>query len=156
MGSLRETNSEWDYCAICTDNYKDPVVAEDGQSYCQDCIRGWFSSCRARKLPLSSPWTRAEIGEKLEPDLVLRARLAVRGSENNEKHQPQDSTASSILQLRLQFSKVATIVYLLCVRFSFRINESVFVCFQLDGVEDVLSATLEGYEPPQVIDNFKV
>ncbi|KAJ1486862.1 hypothetical protein T484DRAFT_2291783 [Baffinella frigidus] len=109
--------SDWDLvCAICIDSLNDPVVAGDTRIYCRKCIKSWFRSLEERGLPRSSPWTRAEIGEKLSPSPVVIDRHFMLAGAN----------VPSILTLRSVFA-------------------------HLDPLRDILAASLEGWQPPQVV-----
>jgi len=60
-----------DSIILCVqDPMVDAVVAEDGCTYSQAAIQGWFGTGKR-----SSPMTNLEIGTTLRPNLAMRQRV---------------------------------------------------------------------------------
>jgi hypothetical protein len=122
-------------CPIVNDVFEDPVKAEDGKTYERSGIESWFQSLRQRGLPITSPWTRREIGARLVRDEAAagrakRLRQAMKRTLRNPAREVDLRTAlqgvSSIHDLRGVFGV-------------------------LDEVRDVLEQTLDGWRPPQLV-----
>ena len=102
----------------------DPVLAEDGRHYERSFIEKWFRSCKDRKRPIVSPWTRATISEKLATAPALKQKIA------NAVH-----TRSLVTGL-----EGVTCIHDLNAIFK-----------ELDSLRDILAETLEGWNPPQLV-----
>jgi hypothetical protein len=111
--------------------FVDPVIAGDGRTYDREGITAWFNSCRERGLPLTSPWTRGVIDDTLRPnEKVLKAI--------SERLRTMKNPAGRV-NLRNMLEGVASI------------HQLRYVFETLDPLRDVLSAALEGWQPPQLV-----
>jgi hypothetical protein len=123
------------FCPIVNDVFEDPVKAEDGKTYERSGIESWFQSLRQRDLPIISPWTRREIGEKLVRDEAAAERA--KGLRQAMKRTLRNPARE--VDLRTALQGVSSIHDL----------RSVFGV--LDEVRDVLEQTLDGWQPPQLV-----
>ena len=55
-------------CPITNSLFEEPIVADDGHTYSKSAMIDWIASCKARGLPITSPFTREEISERLVPN----------------------------------------------------------------------------------------
>ncbi|KAJ1494200.1 hypothetical protein T484DRAFT_1766373 [Baffinella frigidus] len=62
-------------CPITNDIFKDPVLASDGKTYEREGIELWMTSCTQRRLPITSPLTREQMGSNLMEDTEMVRRL---------------------------------------------------------------------------------
>ena len=60
-------------CAICQDSFKEPVLIEDGTTYCRECITAWFRKCAGQ--PRSPATNLALSSDRLIPNLELYRAL---------------------------------------------------------------------------------
>ena len=86
---------------------KDPVIAEDNVTYGKGNILNWFSQCKARNEPITSPMTRSEIGETLRPNYPIQKSLEnFLSVVGNVSESVKDSEAPSISQLAKVFEVI--------------------------------------------------
>lgn len=114
---------------------KDPVIAEDGQTYSRSSIEFYFKSRDNLNLPIISPWTRSVIGKSLIDNVELRAALNdfyLRSSPNEE----------------IVYSTVAEATDVPEVRFIRDLGE---IFTKLDDLRDFLDKTLNGWSPPHIV-----
>ena len=111
-------------CALSQQLMEDPVciLDEPRHTYERRFIQDWFQACRARNRQPTSPMTRRVVSESLVENLELRSRM-FRDWHQSALLIPQ---TKSILSLREVFA-------------------------QLDPLRDILSQTLNGWQPPQVV-----
>mmetsp|Transcript_4465 Transcript_4465/g.11603 ORF Transcript_4465/g.11603 Transcript_4465/m.11603 type:complete len:980 (-) Transcript_4465:191-3130(-) len=118
-------------CPILQDWLEDPVKAEDGYTYSREGIGAWFVSLEHRQQPITSPFTRAEMGKKLVPDPDAAEKVkAFRNKSINPGYgvdlKKLLGTTASIHDLREIFAT-------------------------LDPLRDILDSSLEGWQPPQLV-----
>ena len=63
-------------CPISREIFRDPVVASDGHTYSREAIENWLEKLSAQKVPLTSPFTRAELTTGLFPNLGMRNQVS--------------------------------------------------------------------------------
>ena len=111
-------------CPISGEIMHDPVRADDGRHYERHFIKKWFRSCKIRRSPISSPWTRAVISEKLIDCPELKQKIA------NAVHER---------------SLVTGLEGVSCI------HDLNAIFKELDVVRELLAETLEGWCPPQLV-----
>ena len=131
-------------CPITNGLFEDPVVADDGRTYSRQAILDWFQGCRERQVPITSPYTREEMSERLVDNFDMKKaikeyndlqQLAQRGAalaagrESRESHARASASGPPAKYL----SELGNIFSL------------------LDGLRGLLAETLDGWQPPQLV-----
>ena len=63
------------HCPITYGLLEDPVVADDRRTYSRQAILDWFQGCRTRQVPITSPWTREEMSERLVDNFDMKKAI---------------------------------------------------------------------------------
>jgi len=128
-------------CPITNAVFEEPVVADDGRTYSQLALLEWFASCRQQGLPITSPFTRAEISERVVPNFDMAKAI----KEYQAERVAAATTAAAapcapVARGPQQDAGAVT---------SLAELGSVFAL--LDGLRGLLAETLDGWQPPQIV-----
>jgi hypothetical protein len=123
------------FCPITNNIFEDPVKAEDGRTYERDGIEAWFASCRKRNLPVTSPWTREEIGTELKSD----PEAASGAQKLREELAKSGNNGTIAADVRAALGNIASIYDL----------RKIFAA--LDPLRGILEKSLDGWQPPQLV-----
>ena len=100
-------------CPISQTIMVDPVTADDGQNYEYKSIKAWINKQTSLNLPLTSPWTRADITKTTCINIELRGEIQewVKNNatpEMTKSPAPSTTTASSKPPSQTPATKTAT------------------------------------------------
>ncbi len=129
-------------CPITGELMEDPVVAEDGRSYERAQIRQWFAQCTTQGVPITSPFTREEIGPRLLSNHALKQSLAqllelqqlpptgaAEGPDGGPAGGPAEGTPGAVGSVH-------------------GLGE---IFAQLDPLRELLAQCLDGWQPPALV-----
>jgi len=142
-------------CPIGCEILNDPVKAEDGFSYSRGMIEAWFQSRRNLGLPITSPMTRAVIGERLESD-ELAAEAVRRWLQRvvNPGQSPDMRTMLAVAVKRMlqKAPDAAEVVDMRTMLAGTASIHDLRKCFAtLDELRPILLDSLKGWQPPQIV-----
>ena len=128
-------------CPITNAVFEEPVVADDGRTYSQLALLEWFASCRQQGLPITSPFTRAEISERVVPNFDMAKAIKEYQAERvaAATTAAADPCAPVARGPQQDAGAVTSLAEL----------GSVFAL--LDGLRGLLAETLDGWQPPQIV-----
>ena len=124
MAELQDDELADFFCPISGDLIHDPVLADDGHNYERANIQSWFSFRQSRQQSITSPWTRAPMSTNLKDNPILKERIA--SAVHQHSYVTGFEGISSIHELNAVFA-------------------------HLDPLRDILSETLQGWRPPQLV-----
>ena len=151
-------------CPIGGDIMEDPVVAEDGRSYSRELIEMWFEQCRSQDQEITSPITRAPMGDTLTENISLRGAIeelqAHRRSDAAEAPSPApvpSCSAEEIEAARQRAQRFASlppgaadIKYGVPADVA-TVHELGEIFAHLDPLRELFGQCLDGWQPPQVV-----
>ena len=140
-------------CPITNSLFEEPVVAEDGRTYSKQAIRDWFAGCRERQLPVTSPYTRAEITEHLVPNFDMAKAMAEYTEEHAERKAAQAAKARAEAARRAEVRQCGG-VHSAPSADSGKVKslEELGAMFSLlDDLRELLAETLDGWHPPAIV-----
>ena len=128
-------------CPITNAIFEDPMVASDGRTYSKAALLDWLASRKERKLPVTSPFGPGDtITENFSPNERMAAainkyrkqRTAVidAGAPDPPRPAAQRAAASPEVKSIAELGRMFAL---------------------LDDLRELLAATLDGWQPPQLV-----
>jgi hypothetical protein len=135
-------------CPITNAVFEDPVVADDGRTYSRPALLEWFASCRQQGLPITSPFTRAEISERV----VANFDMAKAITEYQDERAAAAATAAAPPSARTSAASAPVARGPQQDAGAVTSLAELGVMFELlDGLRELLAETLDGWQPPQIV-----
>ena len=130
-------------CPITNAIFEDPMVASDGRTYSKAALLDWLASRKERKLPVTSPFGDT-ITETSAQTSASQPRSTNTGSSARRRSMParqirRGPRRAAAAQRAAASSEVKSIAEL----------GRMFAL--LDDLRELLAATLDGWQPPQLV-----
>ena len=136
-------------CPITNGLFEHPVVADvagDGRTYSRQAISDWFQGCRERQVPITSPYTRAEMSERLVDNFDMQ-----RAIEEYKEQREADLAAERESRESLASASAAVSTEQSTNPPAKDLSEPGNIFSLLDGLRGLLAETLDGWQPPQLV-----
>jgi len=128
-GRHADSDSSTFVCPITNGIFEEPMSADDGRTYSKHAILSWFKSCHEQQRPIISPCSRQPISENLVPNSdIVKSIEEYQKRECSAGEPAVDATlaSKSLAELGAVFSL-------------------------LDGLRQLLTETLDGWQTPQIV-----